>query len=47
MLVQIALQAPKEYDILAVPLTKRAFKTLKRNQGLPEEWLQYLARPSP
>jgi hypothetical protein len=47
MLMQIALQAPKEYDILPVPLTKRAFKTLKRNQGLPEEWLQYLARPSP
>ncbi|KAK3124540.1 hypothetical protein QOZ80_7BG0588080 [Eleusine coracana subsp. coracana] len=40
-------KAPKEYDILAVPLTKRAFRTLKRNQGLPEEWLQYLARPSP
>ncbi|GJN10178.1 hypothetical protein PR202_ga28250 [Eleusine coracana subsp. coracana] len=40
-------KAPKEYDILAVPLTKRAFRTLKRNQGLPEEWLQYLASPSP
>ncbi|XP_062189522.1 uncharacterized protein LOC133892645 isoform X2 [Phragmites australis] len=38
---------PKEYDILAVPLTKTVFRTLKRNQGLPEEWLQYLARPSP
>uniref|UniRef100_A0A0D9WVZ4 HNH nuclease domain-containing protein n=1 Tax=Leersia perrieri TaxID=77586 RepID=A0A0D9WVZ4_9ORYZ len=40
-------KAPKEFDIMAVPLTKSAFRTLKRNQGLPEEWLQYLARPSP
>ncbi|TVU41628.1 hypothetical protein EJB05_15163, partial [Eragrostis curvula] len=40
-------KAPKEYDILAVPLTKTAFRTLRRNQGLPEEWLQYLAKPSP
>lgn len=40
-------KAPKEFDILAVPLTKAAFRTLKRSQGLPEEWLQYLARPSP
>ncbi|KAL5198181.1 hypothetical protein ABZP36_001693 [Zizania latifolia] len=40
-------KAPKEFDILAVPLTKSAFRTLKRSQGLPEEWLQYLARPSP
>lgn len=40
-------KAPKEYDIMAVPLTKSAFRTLKRDQGLPEEWLQYLARPSP
>ncbi|XP_006657488.2 uncharacterized protein LOC102718936 [Oryza brachyantha] len=42
-----APKAPKEFDILAVPLTKAAFRTLKRSQGLPEEWLQYLARPSP
>ncbi|NP_001141933.1 uncharacterized protein LOC100274082 [Zea mays] len=40
-------RAPKEYDIMAVPLTKSAFRTLKRNHGLPEVWLQYLARPSP
>ncbi|CAN6213230.1 unnamed protein product [Urochloa humidicola] len=40
-------RAPKEYDILAVPLTKSAFRALKRSQGLPEVWLQYLARPSP
>ncbi|KAF8714179.1 hypothetical protein HU200_028192 [Digitaria exilis] len=40
-------RAPKEYDILAVPLTKSAFRTLKRNHGLPEVWLQYLSRPSP
>ncbi|WVZ62049.1 hypothetical protein U9M48_011837 [Paspalum notatum var. saurae] len=40
-------RAPKEYDIMAVPLTKSAFRTLKRDHGLPEEWLQYLSRPSP
>ncbi|EER95913.1 hypothetical protein BDA96_02G046800 [Sorghum bicolor] len=40
-------RAPKEYDIMAVPLTKSAFRTLKRNHGLPEVWLQYLSRPSP
>ncbi|TKW30628.1 hypothetical protein SEVIR_2G050400v4 [Setaria viridis] len=40
-------RAPKDYDILAVPLTKSAFRTMKRSQGLPEVWLQYLARPSP
>lgn len=40
-------RAPKEYDIMAVPLTKSVFRTLKRNHGLPEVWLQYLSRPSP
>ncbi|XP_039797997.1 uncharacterized protein LOC120663032 [Panicum virgatum] len=40
-------RAPQEYDIMAVPLTKSAFRTLRRSQGLPEVWLQYLSRPSP
>lgn len=40
-------KAPKEFDIIAVPLTKSAFRTIRRKQGLPEEWLQYLAGSSP
>jgi len=40
-------QGTQEYDIMAVPLTRSTFRTLKRSQGLPEVWLQYLARPSP
>ncbi|KAM0910522.1 hypothetical protein ACQ4PT_014090 [Festuca glaucescens] len=40
-------KAPKEFDIIAVPLTKSAFRTIRRRQGLPEEWLQYIAGSSP
>ncbi|CAM0905453.1 unnamed protein product [Alopecurus aequalis] len=40
-------KAPKEFDIIAVPLTKSAFRTMRRRQGLPEEWLQYIAGSSP
>uniref|UniRef100_A0A453QUW4 HNH nuclease domain-containing protein n=2 Tax=Aegilops tauschii TaxID=37682 RepID=A0A453QUW4_AEGTS len=40
-------KGPKEFDIIAVPLTKSAFRTIRRRHGLPEEWLQYLAGPSP
>uniref|UniRef100_A0ACD5UXZ1 Uncharacterized protein n=1 Tax=Avena sativa TaxID=4498 RepID=A0ACD5UXZ1_AVESA len=40
-------KAPKEFDIIAVPLTKAAFRTMRRRHGLPEEWLQYLAGSSP
>lgn len=40
-------KAPKEFDIIAVPLTKAAFRTMRRTQGLPEEWLQYIAGSSP
>ncbi|XP_072951421.1 uncharacterized protein [Typha angustifolia] len=38
---------PKDYDILAIPLTSSAVKMLKTRRGIPEEWLQYLAKPSP
>lgn len=37
----------KEFDIIAVPLTKSAFGTIRRRHGLPEEWLHYLAGSSP
>ncbi|XP_044955940.1 uncharacterized protein LOC123406984 [Hordeum vulgare subsp. vulgare] len=40
-------KGPKEFDIIAVPLTKSAFRTIRRRHGLPEEWLQYLAGSSP
>jgi len=40
-------KAPKEFDIIAVPLTKSAFRTIRRRHGLPEEWLQYLAGSCP
>jgi len=40
------LQAPKDYDILAIPLTSAAIRMLRMRKGMPEEWQQYLARPS-
>ncbi|CAA7399201.1 unnamed protein product [Spirodela intermedia] len=40
-------KAPKDYDILSIPLTSAALKMLKSRRGVPEEWLQYLSRPSP
>nr|CAD1819757.1 unnamed protein product [Ananas comosus var. bracteatus] len=36
-------KAPKDYDILAIPLTSSAVKMLKMRKGVPEEWLQYLS----
>lgn len=39
-------KAPKDYDILAIPLTKSAIKMLIMRKGTPEEWRQYLSRPS-
>ncbi|PON86875.1 HNH endonuclease [Trema orientale] len=36
-------KAPKEYDILAIPLTTAAIKMLRMRQGTPEEWRQYLS----
>ncbi|KAK3013290.1 hypothetical protein RJ639_008198 [Escallonia herrerae] len=38
-------KAPKDYDILAIPLTSTAIKMLRMRKGTPEEWLQYLPRP--
>ncbi|XP_062016179.1 uncharacterized protein LOC133732608 isoform X1 [Rosa rugosa] len=39
-------KTPKDYDILAIPLTSAAVKMLKMRKGTPEEWLQYLSKPS-
>ncbi|XP_075520087.1 uncharacterized protein LOC142553600 isoform X1 [Primulina tabacum] len=38
-------KAPKDYDILAIPLTNSAIKVLKMRKGVPEEWRQYLSKP--
>ena len=40
-------QAPKDYDVIAIPLTNTAIKMLRMRKGTPEEWLQYLGGPSP
>ncbi|XP_030463779.2 uncharacterized protein LOC115683385 isoform X1 [Syzygium oleosum] len=39
-------KAPKDYDILAIPLTSATIKMLKLRKETPEEWLQYLAKRS-
>ncbi|XP_031392694.1 uncharacterized protein LOC116204652 [Punica granatum] len=39
-------KAPKDYDVLAIPLTTAAIRMLRTRQGLPEEWREYLARSS-
>ncbi|KAL5767934.1 hypothetical protein ACOSQ2_014717 [Xanthoceras sorbifolium] len=39
-------KVPKDFDILAIPLTSAAIKMLTVRKGTPEEWRQYLARPS-
>ncbi|KAK2638177.1 hypothetical protein Ddye_025972 [Dipteronia dyeriana] len=36
-------KVPKDYDILAIPLTSAAIKMLTIRKGTPEEWRQYLA----
>ncbi|KAK4405014.1 hypothetical protein Sango_0870000 [Sesamum angolense] len=38
-------KAPKDYEILAIPLTNQTMKMLKLRQGMPEEWRQYLSKP--
>ncbi|KAK9079206.1 hypothetical protein SSX86_000876 [Deinandra increscens subsp. villosa] len=42
-----APKTPKDYDIIAIPLTNSAIKMLKMRKGTPEEWIQYLGGPSP
>ncbi|GMI65277.1 hypothetical protein like AT2G23840 [Hibiscus trionum] len=36
-------KAPKDYDILAIPLTSAAITMLRMRNGTPEEWRQYLS----
>ncbi|KAE8729096.1 zeatin O-glucosyltransferase-like [Hibiscus syriacus] len=36
-------KAPKDYDILAIPLTSAAVRMLRMRNGTPEEWQQYLS----
>ncbi|PKI34088.1 hypothetical protein CRG98_045545 [Punica granatum] len=38
-------KAPKDYDILAIPLTSAAVKMLRLTKGTPEEWRQYFHVP--
>ncbi|KAJ0252494.1 hypothetical protein HA466_0116860 [Hirschfeldia incana] len=37
---------PKDYDIVAIPLTNAAIMMLRSSKGMPEEWREYLAKPS-
>lgn len=39
-------QEPKDYDIVAIPLTNAAIRMLRSNKATPEEWHQYLGKPS-
>ncbi|KAL3534818.1 hypothetical protein ACH5RR_003279 [Cinchona calisaya] len=39
-------KAPKDFDILAIPLTSSAIKILRTRKGTPKEWRQYLSVPS-
>ncbi|KAK1367372.1 HNHc domain-containing protein [Heracleum sosnowskyi] len=36
-------KAPKDYNIVAIPLTNSAVQMLKMRKGTPEEWQEYLA----
>ncbi|KAL5154517.1 hypothetical protein HKD37_19G053859 [Glycine soja] len=38
-------KVPKDYDILAIPLTAAALRMLTIRKGTPEEWRQYLRSP--
>ncbi|XP_058105900.1 uncharacterized protein LOC131249264 [Magnolia sinica] len=38
-------KAPKDFDILAIPLTTAALRMLKMRRGMPDEWRQYLSTP--
>ncbi|XP_020218606.1 uncharacterized protein LOC109801870 isoform X2 [Cajanus cajan] len=40
-----APKVPKDYDILAIPLTAAALRMLTIRKGTPEEWRQYLRSP--
>ncbi|CAL1382244.1 unnamed protein product [Linum trigynum] len=35
-------KVPKDYDLIAIPLTSAALRMLRRRKGTPDEWRQYL-----
>lgn len=37
------IQAPKDYEVLAIPLTAAALRVLTARKGTPDEWRQYLS----
>ncbi|KAG9452031.1 hypothetical protein H6P81_004935 [Aristolochia fimbriata] len=39
-------KAPKDFDILAIPLTNTAIRMLRTRKGMPDEWRQYLSKSS-
>ncbi|KAK9155069.1 hypothetical protein Sjap_002549 [Stephania japonica] len=39
-----APKTPKDFDILAIPLTTAAINTLRSKKSLPDEWRQYLGK---
>jgi len=39
----LVIQKPKDYDILAIPLTAAALRVLTAKKGTPDEWRQYLS----
>ncbi|CAK9145902.1 unnamed protein product [Ilex paraguariensis] len=44
MLIKVP-KAPKDYDLVAIPLTTSAIKMLRTRKGMPQEWRQYLSKP--
>uniref|UniRef100_A0A803MMB1 HNH nuclease domain-containing protein n=1 Tax=Chenopodium quinoa TaxID=63459 RepID=A0A803MMB1_CHEQI len=40
----ILFPAPKDYDILAIPLTSATVRMLKIKKGTPQQWRQYLPK---
>ncbi|KAL3824629.1 hypothetical protein ACJIZ3_020658 [Penstemon smallii] len=39
-------RAPKDYEILAIPLTYHTIKMMKLRKEMPDEWRQYLSMPN-
>ncbi|WJX77692.1 hypothetical protein P8452_60976 [Trifolium repens] len=36
-------KAPKDYEVLSIPLTVAALRVLTARKGTPDEWRQYLS----
>ncbi|KAK1297074.1 hypothetical protein QJS10_CPB15g02110 [Acorus calamus] len=37
-------KAPKDYDVVTIPLTSEAIRMLRMRKGVPDEWRQYLSK---